>query len=93
MRNLPLLDMPFNIFKLEVFDILLSLTIPAPLLTLGAALHPIFFLPYPFIAIIVGIKIRNMKKDKSFGYIQRLVYSKGILIKEKLLGEQRKLYP
>lgn len=93
MRNLPLLDIPFNIFKLEVFDILLSLTIPAPLLTLGAILHPIFFLPYPFLVVGISVKIRNMKKDKAFGYTQRFVYSKGMLIKEKLLGDQRKLYP
>lgn len=93
MRNLPLLDIPYNIFKLEVFDILLSLTAPAPLLTLGAVLHPIFFLPYPFLVVGIGIKIRNMKKDKPFGYTQRLVYSKGMLIREKLLGDQRKLYP
>ena len=93
MRNLPLLDIPYNIFKLEIFDILLSLTVPAPLFTLGAVVHPIFFLPYPFIVVGIAVKIRNMKKERAFGYTQRLLYTKSTLIRERLLNERRILYP
>lgn len=92
MRNLPLLDVPYNIFKLEVFDFLLALALPSPVFVLGTV-HPLLFLPYPFLAVLLGIKIRDLKKDKEFGYMQRYFHAKITRVREKILGERRVLYP
>ena len=71
MKNLPLLDIPYNLFRLEVFDMLIIGAIPSPLFFFGAIAFQPLMLLYPFIVIAMFIWIRDKKKDKRYGYMQR----------------------
>ena len=71
MRKTTLLDIPYNLFRLEIFDIVLVVALPSPAFFFGAIIFQPFMLAYPFMVIALFVWVRNKKKDKRYGYMQR----------------------
>lgn len=91
MKNLPLLDIPYNLFRLEVFDMLLIGAIPSPLFFLGAIAFQPLMLIYPFAVIALFVWIRNKKKDKRYGYMQRYAQKLAEDLKATLLNRKSRI--
>lgn len=92
MRNLPLLDIPYNLFRLEVFDFILIVSLPAPLFFFGAvAFQPLMIL-YPFVSFALLLWVKSLKKDKRYGYVQRLFYKFSAVLRERIRKEPARIF-
>lgn len=92
MKNLPLLDIPYNLFRMEVFDLLLVASIPSPLFFFGAIAFKPLMLLYPFLAAGLFFFIRNIKKDKRYGYMQRYTQKLAGELKSVILKKPKIVY-
>ncbi len=91
MRNLPLLDIPYNLFKLEIFDIILVGALPSPIFFFGAIFFQPLMLTYPFIVIFLFIWVRNKKKDKRYGYMQRYMVKSAEMLRSVITGKSSRI--
>jgi len=81
--NLTLIDIPPNIFGLEVFDFVLAFLLASPFLALGFFMVE-FLVAFLIAAVGFGIFFKIKKRDKGYGYIKRW-YVRGM---RKLIGQR-----
>ncbi len=86
-ENLTLIDVPLNIFGLEVFDFVLIFLLPSPLLILSMFYLELLFI-YLVSAVGTGIFLKVKKRNKGYGYIKR-VY---VRLVRKVLGQKKVVY-
>jgi Zn-dependent protease with chaperone function len=86
-ENLTLIDIPLNIFGLEVFDFLLAFLFASPFLILGLFI-PEFLVLYLIGIVGIGIFFKIKKRDKGYGYIKRW-YARSV---RKLLGQRKVIH-
>jgi hypothetical protein len=76
LTNLSLIDRPKTIATLEYYDISLCLVAAAVIVFPFMFASVMFLSAYPFVALGMGVWIREKKRGKAFGYLQRLFYKK-----------------
>ncbi|WP_457601566.1 hypothetical protein [Hydrogenivirga sp.] len=91
MKNLPLLDIPYNLFRLEIYDMIIMGAIPAPLFFVGAVFFQPLMLSYPFAVIALFVWVRNKKKDKRYGYMQRYTAKLADELRAKITGRRSRI--
>jgi hypothetical protein len=82
-ENLTLIDIPLNIFGLEVFDFVLSFLFASPFLVLGFFILE-FLVAFLIAACGFGIFFKIKKRDRGYGYIKRWY----VRSTRKLLGQR-----
>jgi hypothetical protein len=80
--NLTLIDIPLNIFGLEVFDFVLAFLLASPFLVLGFFILE-FLVAFLIAAVGFGIFFKIKKRDRGYGYIKRWY----VRTARKLLGQ------
>ena len=73
MKNLTLIDHPYTIAGVEMYDVMIAL-IPSIIIgILLAMISVILFTVFPFITIGIVVKLKEKKRDRHYGYFQRAV--------------------
>lgn len=93
-RNPHLIDIPYNILRLEIFDFALIVAFSTvPMFFLSIFVHPMIGIgAFPVLGLGLGIFLRVLKRDKRFGYTQRLLMKTADTLMEKL-GDKKVYFP
>lgn len=82
MKNLSLIDRPEVIAGLEGFDIAIAAGATLVPLVVLAVVNFYFFTLWPLACILMALWLREKKREKKFGYFQRVIY--GFLLKKRI---------
>lgn len=89
-HNIKFLDYPYQIFGLEVYDLLLCFLAGFPFIVLAFLTGILWlFLVFIFVFLITAVYLRKKKEGKAFGYYRRL--SERLI--RKVLRKRRVFYP